>query len=374
MKFSSDKSALQQALQQLGKVTPVRSTLPILSSVLITADEADKKRLQIRATDLEISQIVYIPSKVEKEGSVAVQHRTLLDISSEMPEGELEIEVSEEGKVHIKTSYGDYSLMSKPIDEFPSLPDVDSVQQVKIPAHILKRVIEKTSFATSKDELKPSLMGVLFQFHEDSFRAIATDGHRLVKHIRKDFSGERYKGENIVPVKFLNILVSYMTDDEMIDLNIGENHVMMESSETTIYTRIIDERFPDYESVFPQDNDKKLKVNRQKLLAAVRRVSIFSNKTTHQIALRMGEEGIEITTEDVETVSTARESLECDYNGEPLVIGYNSNYVRDLISHLDSEEIIMEFRSPVTATVIYPDKQEDNEDLQMLLMPIRLND
>jgi len=371
MKFVSEKSLLQHVLQQLGKVTPARSTLPILSSVLISAED---DKLSLRATDLEISQVIYILAGIKSEGSVVIPHRTLLEITSEMPEGELEIEVGDDRKVQINTTFGSYSIMSKPVEEFPSLPEIDNQQSVQLPATLLKRAIDKTAFAASHDELKPSLTGVLFQFHEDSFRAVATDGHRLAKYIYTDFKGAEYQGDNIVPVKFLQILGTYLADDEEVVLNISDNHIMMVSQETTLYTRIIDERFPDYESVFPKDSDKHLKIDRDEFIAAVKRVSIFSNKTTHQIALRLSSEGLEITTEDVETVSAARESLSCAYEGEPLVVGYNANYLRDLISHVDGSTVLAEFRSPVSAAVIYPEQQQENEELSMLLMPIRLND
>lgn len=371
MKFTSDKASLQQALQQLSKVTPTRSTLPILGSVLISTED---KRLSIRATDLEISQVIYIPAKIDSVGSIAIQQRTLLEITNEISEGELEIEVSDEGKISITTIFGTYSIMGKPVDEFPSLPEIDDQQVIQIPAPILKRIIEKTAFAVSRDELKPSLLGVLFQFQDDGLRAVATDGHRLVKHIRTDYGDNGYKGDNIIPVKFLNILHGYLDTDETITLKVSDNHVMMDSKETALYTRIIDERFPDYDSVFPTDNDKRMIVSRDDILSAVKRVSIFSNKTTHQIALNISEEALEITTEDVETVSSAREKLECKYEGEAIIIGYNSNYLRDILNHVDSQDVIMELRSPVSAAVVYPTEQQENEELSMLLMPIRLNE
>jgi DNA polymerase-3 subunit beta len=241
MKFTSDKTSLQQALQQLSKVTPTRSTLPILSSVLLSADE---DRLSLRSTDLEISQIIYIPSKIESTGSIALPQRTLLDITNEMSEGDLIIDVDDNGKVNIKTSFGTYSIMGKPVEEFPSLPEIDDQQVIQIPAQLLKRIIDKTAFAVSRDELKPSLMGVLFQFQDDGLKAVATDGHRLAKQMRKDYTDNGYRGDNIVPVKFLNILHSYLDTEDSVTLRVSDNHIMMEGKETSIYTRIIDERFP----------------------------------------------------------------------------------------------------------------------------------
>ncbi len=371
MKFTSDKFLLQLALQRLGRVTPSRSTLPILSSILMSAED---DKLSLRATDLEISQVIFMPSDVVANGSIAVPHRTLLEIASEVPEGEIVFEVDSSNKVTLSTSSGSYSIMGKPTDEFPSLPIIDDRQSVCLSAAALKRVIEKTAFSASRDELKPSLMGVLFYFHDSEFLSVATDGHRLVKYMFLDYKGDSFQGSSILPVKFLNILSNYLDDNDTITLIIGENHIMMEGSETTIYSRLIDERFPEYDSVFPKDNDKLLKIDRESFLSAVRRVSIFSNKSTRQIALKLSPDSLEITTEDVETVSSARETLPCEYEGDPLVIGFNSNYFHDLVSHIDSSTVHIEFRSPVTAAIIYPEQQQEKEELVMLLMPIRLND
>ncbi len=306
MKFTSDCSTLQHALQQLGKVVPTRSTLPILSSILFSTEEG---KLSLRATDTEISQVMIIPADISADGTVVVPHRMLLEITSEMPEGELQFEVSDDRRVQITTSFGSYSIMGKPLEEFPALPEVDTQQVVEIPAAVLKRVIDKTVFAVSRDELKPSLQGVLFKFGKDSISAVATDGHRLARYTKTQLSDSGYSGDNIIPAKFLGILGSYLENDETVTLNIGDTHIMMRSQETVLYSRIIEERFPDYESVFPKDNDKSLKVDRDEILAAARRVSIFSNKTTHQIALKLKADSLEVSTEDAETVSAARETL-----------------------------------------------------------------
>ena len=238
MKITIESSLVHHSLQQLGRVVPARSTLPILSSIMLSSE---KKRIGLRATDLEISQVFYIPAKIEGGGEIAIPHRTMLDITSEMPEGELEISVGEEGKVELSTSFGTYSIMGKPVEEFPALPEVDTDKSIEITTPMLKRVIEKTAFAVSKDELKPSLMGVLFQFRENDFHAVSTDGHRLVKYIRQDFNSGSYEGENIIPVKFLNILASYMGESDTGTFFIGDNHIMMRNQDTVLYTRVIDE-------------------------------------------------------------------------------------------------------------------------------------
>ena len=371
MKFTVNKMVLQSALQQLGKVTPTRSTLPILSSVHLSAKG---NSLALRATDLEISQIITIEATISTEGELAVPHRTLLEITSELPEVDLEFEVSSGQKVQLTTPFGSYSIMGKPVSEFPSLPEVNRKQAVEISGPLLRRVIDKTSFAVSRDDIKPSLMGVLFRFSEDKFTAVATDSHRLVRFIWNEKLPGEYLGDNIVPVKFLNILSGYLEDVEVVTFNIGDNHIMVHSGNTELFTRIIEERFPDYESVFPQDNDKILSVKRDDLLAAVKRVSIFSNRTTHQLSLTLNPGTITLATEDAETVSAANEKVEADYEGEELVLGYNAHYLRDVISHLDGETIKADFKSSVSAALFHPTEQAPGEEITMLLMPIRLSD
>ena len=359
------------ALQQLGRVTPTRSTLPILSSVLVSTEE---EKILLRATDLEISQSISIPAKIAAEGSVAVSHRTLQEIIAEMPEGELQIEVLDDRRVQLTTSFGNYSIMGKPTEEFPALPEISNIQSVEFESDLLKKVIEKTAFAVSRDDLKPSLVGVLFRFETDNLKVVATDGHRLVRYTKSNYSVDSYQGDHILPVKFLSILSGYLEEGEKVSLKIGANHIMIQNGNTTLYSRLIEERFPDYESVFPSDNDKWFKTNRNELLSTVKRVSIFSNKTTHQIAFRLDADELEVSTEDVETVSSAREGLPCEYQGDPLVIGYNSYYLFDILSHLDGEIVKGEFKSPVSAAIFYDDEAADDEELMMLLMPIRLND
>jgi len=159
------------------------------------------------------------------------------------------------------------------------------------------------------------------------------------------------------------------------EILVSDNHLVASFGDDTVYTRVIDERFPDYESVIPADNDKILAINRNDLLGAVRRVSIFSNKATHQIALHLDEQKVRMTTEDPEKASRGQEDLSgAQYNGEPLLIGYNASYLRDIITHVQDENIIIKLKTPISATLFYPEKSEDNIDLTMLLMPIRLND
>jgi DNA polymerase-3 subunit beta len=235
-------------------------------------------------------------------------------------------------------------------------------------------MISTISFAVSRDDLKPALTGVYFKFENDSLTAVATDGHRLAKYVRREFKAGQFQGEVIVPRKFLNIITAYISNDEPIQLWLGDNVFTATIGTDTIYTRIIDERFPDYQSVIPTDNEKEIRVGCNNLLSAVKRVSIFSNKATHQIAIRAESGSATITTEDAEKASKAQETIEIEYAGDSIDVGYNAAYLKDILAHMNSNEIVIKLNTPISAGLFYPTSISDNVEVTMLLMPIRLND
>ena len=372
MKNSTSKSELQKALQKLSKATPTRSTIPILSCVLIEAEETGTT---LRTTDLEITIITSIESSIEETGSAAIPLQTLSEITSELPDDtRITIDVNKNNNVKINTDVGSYDLMGKPADEFPVTPEADQRVDAGIEANILNEIISTVSFAVSRDDLKPALTGVYFKFENDILTAVATDGHRLAKYVRKDFKAGQFQGEVVVPRKFLNIITAYISNDEPIQLWLGENVFTATIGTDTICTRIIDERFPDYQSVIPTDNEKEIRVNCTNLLSAVKRVSIFSNKATHQIAIRAESGSATITTEDPEKASKAKETIELEYSGDSIDVGYNAAYLKDVLAHMNSNEIVIKLNTPISAGLFYPTPISDNVEITMLLMPIRLND
>jgi len=370
MKFSTSKTELQKALQKLSKATPTRSTLPILGCVLIDAN--DKKTI-FKTTDLEITIQTEIPSSLEKAGRAALPLKTLLDITNELPDVRLTIAVDEKNKAVITTDVGEYDLMAKPAEEFPKTPEQKDPTTMAIPGSTLKDVINKTSFAVSRDELKPALTGVLLQVSDSGTVAVSTDGHRLVKYSRSDFKSTGFNRDVIVPKKFLNYLSSHLGDDE-VSLMLAEDHLAAKVGNDVVVTRIVDEKFPNYESVIPNENNKRLVVEKEVLLGAVRRVSIFSNKSTHQVALSLSKDDCKITTEDPEKSSKAQEKIVAKYDGDPITIGYNADYLKDIVSHVGGGEVAVDLSSPVSAALFSSTETEEQVECIMLLMPIRLND
>lgn len=372
MRISISSEELYKTLQKLSKATPARSTLPILNCVLIDAED---NRVSMRTTDLEITIVCTISASVEEPGSAAIPLQTLIDITSALADDtRLSIYVDENQKIELITDNGSYDLMGKPVEEFPVTPEVDNRKATGIEASVLKDIINLTSFAVSKDELKPALTGVLFRFEENRLLSVATDGHRLVRYIRNDFKSDEFSGDVIVPRKFLNLMNGLMGAGEKIQIWMGDNSLTATVGGDYLFTRIIDERFPDFESVIPKDNDKELLVERESFLSTVRRVSIFSNRSTHQIAMELSTDTVKVRTEDPEKASKAIEELPAKLIGEPITVGYNASYLKEVLMHLKSQNVSIHLKTPISAGLVYPEVQEANSEITMLLMPIRLND
>jgi len=369
MKFSTTKNELQKALQKLSKATPVRSTLPILSCVLISATN-DKTTL--RSTDLELTIEIEILVSIEEEGSAAIPLKQLYDITNELQETRITITVDNRNKVKIETKTGSYDLMGKPKEEFPATPKTDEKKKINILGDVFKEIINSTLFAVSKDDLKPSLTGVLFRFNSNGITAVATDGHRLVKKTNENYKTDNFVGDIVVPKKFLSYLSNHLSDDNII-ITIDEKYIKATIKKDTIISRTINEVFPDYESVIPKENNKKLKTDKKTLLGAIKRVSIFSNKSTHQVAFNISKEGVFITTEDPESSSRAKEEIIAEYEGDEITIGYNGEYLKDVVNHISGEKVTVNLKTPISATLFSSEKEDEKTKNIMLLMPVRLN-
>jgi len=357
---------LLNSLQQLNKAIPPRSTLPILSSVLF---ESKDGALELRTTDLEITITINIPVASQTDGSITIPISKLLEITNEMPDGLMDFEISDIGKVIIKSKYGTYTIMGEASDNFPAKPAIVDPKEVSLAGDMLLDIINKTTYAVSKEEIKPALQGVFFQLEKDSLRTVATDGHRLVRFINKEVNTNGFLGDVIIPAKFLSIIRNHLAGRDDVKLFVDENHVSVSLDETNIATRIIDQKYPDYENVIPSDNDKKILIGKDEILASVKRVSIFSNKSTRQIMLSVNENEITVSTEDPENVTTGKETIVGEYSGDPITISYNASYLKEVLLHQKTERILIKLKTPVSAGIFTP--HESEEDIITLLMPIR---
>ena len=370
MNFNLKTSSLTEALYIAKKVVPFRSTLPILDCVLL---EMHNNTISLKATDLE--QFVEINIQAEFNGSLetALPFNKLFDIITAIKEETINLNIKESGGVEILTQNGRYTLMGQNPENFPQAPSIEESKKLNISLEDFENIIKNASFAVSKDELKPALSGVLLNFHNQEFTCVATDGHKLVK-----IKNQTNEGDNqiIIPIKFFNIIDSYTSNTkEKTETLISKNHLSFKLNKTTITTRLISEQYPDYESVIPKDNNKKLIVKTQELLSAVKRTSVLSNKTTKQVTLKIQENRIIVSTEDQESVSSGSENVQCEYNEEEIVIAFNSNYLKEVLSHVVSDKVTILLKNSLSASIFLPgtDLNISNSSKTTLLMPIRIN-
>ncbi len=370
MNFTVSRNSFFKSLQKVINVIPAKSTVDILYNVLIIAENDE---LKIIATDLEITQITWTKCTVKEEGSITVPGKLLLDIIREMPEIDLNFNVDSNLKIVIKSSLGEYKLSGQDKNEYPSVPLVESEQKISLNNKKFKRMIEKTLFACSTDNLRPALTGVYCQIFENEYRMVATDGHRLVKYINKDFESLDFTRDLIIPTKALNFVARNLPEDGKQQIVFSENHVLFELPDTKIYSRIIKEPYPDYERVIPTEYSKELSIDRESFISSVKRVSLFSNPITYQVRLNIDKDNMAVFAQDIDFGGEANETIPCKYNSDSLEIAYNANYLMDILRHLDTDEIKIMVKDADGPGLVYPVNGDEMDEILMLIMPVRLN-
>ena len=370
MKFIAQIKPLQETLAKVIAVIPAKSTLPQLETVLV---ELTGDALKFTGTDLEITVQASLEVSGVTDGTANIPAKLFYEIIRALPDGEITFTLDKTTKrAELQTQQGRYQLS---VDETAQLPnamaDFKPEGSINVDAATMKRLISKTLFAVSTDELRPSMMGVLFQFSPDGTRAVATDGHRLVRLFNTTLKTDS-ELDIIVPAKALNLVSKSFDDKESIALSFSASHVQFQSGSTNILSRLIDERYPNYEAVIPRENDKQAIISRDAMLRSVKRVSIFANANTKQLRFQLAKDKIGILAENYDAGNEARENVVCDYGNDELTIGFNGRFIEDALSHMDTDEISLKFSTPTRATIIEPSAQ-DNEDLLMLVMPVRLN-
>ncbi len=368
MKFTLLKSKLSDALQSILQVVPSKSTLPILTNILIEALEG---KLKISATDLDISITCTIDCEVAKKGSAALPARILFEIIKELPESEVTVETVN-SRVEIKIPNGSYKIAMVSADDFPKLPGVNTKKEIRIPAAHLVDMIRKVTFACSTDETRPALNGVLWKTKGDKMEMVATDGHRLARMSVENTKLKGVSEDLIIPPKVLNLIPKFTEgNDSEVGIIFGENNIIFNLGSAILTSRLIEGPYPNFEQVIPASGDQKMLVSREALNGAVRRVSILSNSLTHQVKFGVKKAGLTLSTNNADVGGEGKESVDCDFNGEPMEIGYNANYVAEILAKMESEEVIFELSSNVAAGVVYS-TQVPREDYLCLLMPLRL--
>jgi DNA polymerase-3 subunit beta len=258
--------------------------------------------------------------------------------------------------------------------EFPKSPVLEEPSTFTLPAGTLATAINKTIFATGNDDLRPVMSGIFFELSDDAVRFVATDAHKLVRYTRSDIKAPR-TASFIVPKKPLNLLKNVLASTNAdVTVRYNENNASFTFDNIVLICRLIDGKYPNYEAVIPKQNPNKLTIDRQGFLNSIRRVALFSNKTTHQVRMNIAGSQLAVSAEDLDFANEANEKLTCGYEGEDMTIGFNSRFLMDMLTNLDSEHVVMERSAPNRAGILVPSEgSEHGEDVLMLVMPVMLN-
>jgi len=371
MKFTIVQHDLLEGLQKVAGVVPTKSTTPVLENVLF---ELVDQKLKLTGTDLEVTVTTEIhPQEIQEEGAVALPARVITEMVRSLPDIPIQIESDAGYKIKITTDQGFYQISGISKENFPEIPAPNENRVVELANEQLARMFAKTIFAVSVDELRPALMGVFIQIMNNEFRMVATDGHRLSKIVDDGYKGSEDELRMIVPPKAVQIALKNLDEEGNTRLVIDDSSMSFEFGATRLYTRLVEGQYPDYERVIPRDNEKMMVVDKQLLIASVKRVSLFSSQLTRQIRFSVVPQKLTILSEDVDVGGEAREELNVDYNDEPMEIGFNSQYLSDIIKQIDTDEIEFQLKSPISAALVSPVRQQENESFVMLLMPIKLS-
>ena len=371
MNFIVSSSGLLKHLSKISGVIPSRSVLPIIENFLF---EIEENALRISTTNLEISMQTSVP--IESRGGqmkIAVPAKILQDILKQLPDQPITFSIAEENfAIEISSENGKYKLSGENGLDFPKIPQPENTQSATMPSSTLLRAINKTLFAASTDEDKAALNGIFFNLGSNGLTFVATDAHRLVRYRRVDVTVAE-PTNFIVPQKALNLVKgSFDSSNDPVRIDYNDNNAFFRTENMLLVCRLIDQKYPDYENVIPTENPNRLSVDRASLLGSLRRVNIFANKTSHQVRFKVTGSELSISAEDIDFANEARETLNCNYEGSDIEIGFNASLLIDIINNARTSEVLVEMSTPSRAGIILPNEQEEGEDLLMLIMPVML--
>ncbi|MCM4161712.1 DNA polymerase III subunit beta [Antarcticibacterium sp. W02-3] len=371
MKFIVSSTYLLKQLQILGGVINNNNTLPILDNFLF---ELKQDELTVSASDLETTMSAKLQVESDSEGAIAVPAKLLLETLKTFPEQPLTFVVEDNNTIELSSNHGKYALAYANGEEFPNAVELSDPSSTVVQGDVLATAISKTIFASGNDDLRPVMSGVFFQFSTEGLTFVATDAHKLVKYSREDVSASQ-ASEFIMPKKPLNLLKGILAGSETdVLIEYNDSNAKFTFEDTTLICRLIDGKYPNYEAVIPKENPNKLIIDRSQFLSSVRRVSIFSNKTTHQVRLKIAGAELNISAEDIDYSNKAEERLTCSYQGDDMQIGFNSRFLTEMLNNLNANEVQLEMSLPNRAGILTPvDGLDEGEKITMLVMPVMLN-
>ena len=370
MKFTITRENLQQGLGAVAASIPTRTTLPVLSNILVEAEDGS---VRLSGTDLDIAVSLSVPADVSDGGGITVPAKKLQELARELPEAPVKV-TTKGDRFELECGRAKFRLNGLPKDEFPTFPNVSFAESWKIPARVLRQLINSTSFAVSTEESRPILNGVLWQFGESDMRMVATNGHRLARMRVPVSTPGAPNADLIIPPRALQQVDRLFGEDTEIEVARSENHLGFQDGGTRVFTRLIEGPYPNYEQVIPKDNDKSAVADRNALAQALRRMAVVASDQTHRVRMQFAPQLVRFSVETPD-LGEASEELEVEYAGEPLEIGFNASYVLEVLRFMPTDEVKMSFKAPERAAVVEPQGGDGSTpEYLCLVMPLRLLD
>ncbi|MEI6740541.1 MAG: DNA polymerase III subunit beta [Gemmatimonadaceae bacterium] len=370
MRFTISREKLQEGLQAVTAAVPAKTTLPVLANLLI---ETTDRGIRLSATDLDIAVSTEVSADVETAGAITIPAKKLSEIARELPPSPVKIATSGEQRVTIECGRSKFKLLGLPRDEFPTFPSVRFNESWRVKSGELQKLISHTAFAVSNEESRPILNGVLWELREDRMRMVATNGHRLAKMELPVEGAGAPPGDLIVPPKALDQIKRLFPAEEELEIARGDNHLGFRSPFTSVFTRLVEGPYPNYEQVIPKDNDRVCLADKTALSSALKRMSVIASDQTHRIKMSFnaGMLKFSVTTPDL---GEAQDELPVQYDGDQLDIGFNATYLLEILRYMPTEQIRLTFKAPERAATIEPEGWDDPAKYLCLVMPLRLMD
>jgi DNA polymerase-3 subunit beta len=375
MKFVASSIDLLNHLQALSRVISSKNTLPILDNYLF---KLDGKTLEITASDLETTMVTTLElENAEGSGNIAIPAKLITDSLKEFPDQPLTFMINTDTyAVTISSENGQFSVMGQHGEDFPQLPKIKPERSLslKITASSLVSGITSTLFATADDELRPVMNGIFMELSPSDITFVASDAHKLVRYKRKDVSAEA-GASFILPKKPAGLLKNLLSKgNEQVSVDFDDKNAFFTTASYQVVCRLVEGNYPSYNSVIPSNNPNKLLIDRVKLLNTVRRVSVFSNQASNLIRISLKGNRLTVSAQDIDFATSAVEELACQYNGDELEIGFKSTFLVEILNNIQSSEVSIELSDSSRAGLFIPfNKENENEDVLMLLMPMMIN-
>src|SRR5687767_11226793 len=370
MKLTITREQLQEGLVAVAASVPAKTTLPILSNILL---EATKEGIRLSGTDLDISVSTTVAAQVDQEGAITLPARKLVEIVRELPSAAIRITGAGEQRVTIECGRSKFRLLGLPREEFPAFPAVKFDGGWRAPAKDLQKLIAHVAFAVSSEESRPILNGVLWELRPEKMRMVATNGHRLAKMEMGIDSADAPSSDLIVPPKALEQVRRLFPAEEELEIARGDNHIGFRSPFTAVFTRLIEGPYPNYEQVIPKDNDKVAIADKVALISALKRMSVIASDQTHRIRLSFNAGMLKFSVQTPD-LGEAQDELPIKFTGDQLDIGFNASYLLEILRYIPTDEVRLTFKAPERAATIEPEGWKDPASYMCLVMPLRLVD